>query len=137
MDGIIEETLTIAGAVHIKGPKYCGKTWTSKYHCNSFYQLDMPNGDYRNLRLAKVDLNYAINGDYPRLIDEWQLLPSIWDAVRNKVDDTGCKGMYILSGSSTPKSDSKPYHSGLGRIVPIQMRTMSLFESKDLMVQYH
>lgn len=129
VDGIVEETLAIAGAVHMKGPKYCGKTWTSKYHSNSFYQLDLPDGDYRNLRLAKVDIGYALNGDNPRLIDEWQLLPAVWDAVRNTVDEAGRKGMYILSGSSTPKTESKPYHSGLGRIAPVHMRTMSLFES--------
>ncbi|MCQ2084532.1 MAG: DUF4143 domain-containing protein [archaeon] len=131
VDGIVEDTIAIAGAVHMKGPKCCGKTWTSKHHCNSFYQLDLPDGDYHNLRLAKVDLSYAMNGEYPRLIDEWQLLPAVWDAVRNKVDEAGCKGMYVLSGSSTPKDDSRPFHSGLGRIAPIQMRTMSLFESKD------
>jgi len=131
VDRIVEETLTVSGAVHVKGPKYCGKTWTSKHHCNSFYQLDLPDGDYNNLKLAKVDLRYALDGIYPRLIDEWQLLPSVWDAVRNAVDEQGRKGMYILSGSSTPKEESKPFHSGLGRIAPVHMRTMSLFESKD------
>ena len=131
VDDIVEETLAISGAVHMTGPKYCGKTWTSKYHCNSFYQLDSPEGDYRNLRLAKVDLRYALEGEHPRLIDEWQLLPAVWDAVRIAVDDEGGKGMYILSGSSTPKKESRPFHSGLGRILPVRMRTMSLFESND------
>ena len=131
VDDIVDETLAVSGAVHMKGPKYCGKTWTSKHHCNSFYQLDLPDGDYRNLRLAKLDLGYALKGDNPRLIDEWQLLPAVWDAVRNTVDEKGLKGMYILSGSSTPKKESKPLHSGLGRIAPVSMRTMSLFESKD------
>lgn len=128
---MVDETLAISGAVHMKGPKYCGKTWTSKYHCNSFYQLDLPADDYRNLRLARADLDYALKGEYPRLIDEWQLLPAVWDAVRNAVDDAGAKGMFILSGSSTPKKDSRPFHSGLGRIAPIRMRTMSLYESGD------
>lgn len=131
VDDIVDETLAVSGAVHMKGPKYCGKTWTSKHHCNSFYQLDLPDGDYRNLKLAKLDLGYALKGDNPRLIDEWQLLPAVWDAVRNTVDEEGRKGMYILSGSSTPKKESKPLHSGLGRIAPVSMRTMSLFESKD------
>ena len=131
VDKIVEETLAISGAVHIMGPKYCGKTWTSKYHCNSFFQLDSPEEDYRNLRLAKVDLRYALEGEHPRLIDEWQLLPAVWDAVRIAVDDEGGKGMYILSGSSTPKRESRPFHSGLGRILPVKMRTMSLFESND------
>jgi len=131
IDGMVDETLAISGAVHMKGPKYCGKTWTSKYHCSSYYQLDLPDEDYRNLRLARVDLSYALNGEYPRLIDEWQLLPAVWDAVRNRVDDEGGKGMYILSGSSTPKDDAKPKHSGLGRITPVKMRTMSLLESRD------
>ncbi len=131
VDSIVEETLAVSGVVHMKGPKYCGKTWTSKHHCNSFYQLDLPDGDYRNLRMAKTDLKYVLNGDYPRLIDEWQLLPAVWDAVRNTVDEEGRKGMYILSGSSTPKKESRPFHSGLGRIAPVHMRTMSLFESKD------
>ena len=131
VDPIVDETLTISGAVHMKGPKYCGKTWTSKRHCNSFYQLDLPTDNYRNLRLAKLDLSYAMDGDLPRLIDEWQLLPAVWDAVRNTVDEEGRKGMYILSGSSTPKKGEEPYHSGLGRISPVRMRTMSLYESKD------
>ncbi len=131
VDGIVEETLAVSGAVHMKGPKYCGKTWTSKHHCSSFYQLDLPDGDYRNLKLARLDLGYALKGDSPRLIDEWQLLPAVWDAVRSTVDEKGLKGMYILSGSSTPKKGSKPLHSGLGRIAPVSMRTMSLFESKD------
>ena len=93
VDSIVEETLAVSGAVHMKGPKYCGKTWTSKHHCNSFYQLDLPDGDYRNLKLAKTDLKYVLNGDYPSLIDEWQLLPAVWDAVRNTVDEEGRKGM--------------------------------------------
>ena len=131
VDGIIAETLAISGAIHVTGPKYCGKTWTSKHHCNSSYQLDLPDGDYRNLRLAGLDLGYALNGEYPRLIDEWQLFPAVWDAVRIAVDEQGRKGMYILSGSSTPKKGSGPLHSGLGRIAPIRMRTMSLFESRD------
>ena len=131
VDTIVDETLTVSGAVQMKGPKYCGKTWTSKYHCNSFYQLDLANDNYPNLRLAKVDLGYALKGEYPRLIDEWQLLPAVWDAVRNTVDEEGRKGMYILSGSSTPKKDVRPFHSGLGRIAPVKMRTMSLYESGD------
>lgn len=131
VDSIVDETLAISGAVYVKGPKYCGKTWTSKHHCNCYYSLDLPDGNYLNLNSAKVDLGYALNGEYPRLIDEWQLLPAVWDAVRNTVDEKGRKGMYILSGSSTPREESKPFHSGLGRILPVHMRTMSLFESKD------
>ncbi len=131
VDAVVEETLAISGAVHIKGPKYCGKTWTSKYHCSSFYELDLADNDYQNLKLARIDLDYALKGANPRLIDEWQLLPAVWDAVRNMVDQEGRKGMYILSGSSTPKKDSKPFHSGLGRIASLNMRTMTLYESKD------
>ena len=131
VDSIVDETLAVIGAVHLNGPKCCGKTWTSKHNCNSFYQLDQPDGNYNNLKLAKADLGYALNGDYPRLIDEWQLLPAVWDAVRNSVDDKGHKGIFILSGSSTPKEESRPFHSGLGRIATVHMRTMSLFESKN------
>jgi len=131
IDGLVDEALAISGAIHMKGPKYCGKTWTSKRHCNSFYQLDLADGNYRNLQLARLDLGYALDGEYPRLIDEWQLVPAVWDAVRNTVDEEGRKGMFILSGSSTPKKEEKPLHSGLGRIAPIKMRTMSLFESGD------
>ncbi|MBR2254439.1 MAG: ATP-binding protein [Candidatus Methanomethylophilaceae archaeon] len=131
VDDMVAEMLAVSGAVHVKGPKYCGKTWTSKHHCKSYYQLDLPDGDYRNLKLARIDQKYALNGEYPRLIDEWQLLPAVWDAVRNTVDEEGRKGMYVLSGSSTPKTDAGPLHSGLGRIAPVKMRTMSLYESKD------
>ena len=131
VDKLVDETLAVSGAIHMRGPKYCGKTWTSKYHCNSFYQLDQPDGNYHNLQLARLDLSYALSGESPRLIDEWQLIPAVWDAVRNVVDEEGRKGMFILSGSSTPKRESRPLHSGLGRIAPIRIRTMSLFESKD------
>ena len=81
VDTIVDDILAVSGAVHMKGPKYCGKTWTSKYHCNSFYQLDLADGNYRNLRLARVDLHYALKGEYPRLIDEWQTIPQLWDVL--------------------------------------------------------
>ena len=88
IDNILDIYLKTFGAVLIEGPKWCGKTWTSKYHSNSEFLLSDPKGNFNNKKLAMVNPDLALVGDKPRLIDEWQEVPSIWDAVRGKVDET-------------------------------------------------
>ena len=131
VDDEIRDKLRISSVVCVEGPKYCGKTWTSTIHSMSMCALDDPANNYLNLRMARSNVLYAITGDTPHLVDEWQLVPSVWDAVRRKADETGVKGMYILSGSATPSMEQMPIHSGFGRITKVRMRTMSLLESSD------
>lgn len=129
---IIDKSLDIYldtfGAVLIEGPKWCGKTWTSKYHSNSEFLLADPKGNFNNKQLAMMNPELALSGEKPRLIDEWQEVPGIWDAIRGKVDEVGKKGQFILTGSATVNKD-KYIHSGTGRIARLRMRPMSLYES--------
>lgn len=118
------------GAVCIEGAKWCGKTWTSRHHSNSALYLGDPSGNFQNRELMNLAPEVALDGKVPRLIDEWQEVPSVWDTVRHEVDRRGKKGQFILTGSSTPVQKGI-LHSGAGRISTIRMRPMSLFESKD------
>ena len=128
IDDKISKLMNIYGAVCIEGPKWCGKTWTSKNHALSASYIGDPAGNFMNKQLAELDPSLILEGDKPRLIDEWQVVPNIWDAVRYKVDQSSRKGEYILTGSSTPHMKGK-LHSGSGRIGKISMRTMSLMET--------
>lgn len=128
IDQRIKEYLETFGAVCIEGPKWCGKTWTSSYHSSSEIYLGDPNGNFQNRALAQMDPSLILDGEVPRLIDEWQEVPSIWDAVRYKVDQDTRKGQFILTGSATPNHKGI-LHSGAGRIAKLRMRPMSLFES--------
>ncbi len=130
IDKKIEEYLSIFGAVCIEGPKWCGKTWTSSYHSNSEIYLGDPSGNFQNRQLAELSPDLVLEGEYPRLIDEWQEVPPLWDAVRHKVDQNTIKGQYILTGSATPNHKGI-LHSGAGRIAKLRMRPMSLYESGD------
>ena len=130
VDKKLSQYLKIFGAVCIEGPKWCGKTWTSQYHSKSKVFIGNPEGDFQNRRLAEISPDLVLEGEPPRLIDEWQEVPAIWDAVRYKVDQNALKGMYILTGSSTPNHKGI-LHSGAGRIGKLRMRPMSLYESKD------
>lgn len=130
VDNKVEEYLEIFGAVCIEGAKWCGKTWTSKHHSKSNIFLGDPSGGFQNKKLAELNPTLILNGDTPRLIDEWQEVPAMWDAVRYEVDKRGEKGQFILTGSSTPVLKGV-IHSGAGRIATIKMRPMSLFESKE------
>ena len=122
IDAHIDNLLRMYGAVSIEGTKYCGKTWTALNHSESVFALDDPSFDYNNLKLAKADVNQAMDGDRPHLIDEWQTVPAIWDGVRRACDGTTAKGQFILCGSSTPPEvvsgdpadtpGSTPFHSG-------------------------
>jgi len=126
VDEEIDEMLSIFGAVYISGCKWCGKTWTGIAHSRSSLFL----GDPKNRILAKTDLDLALEGEEPRLVDEWQDVPDTWDLARHNIDILNRRGMYIFTGSVTPPAESKR-HSGTGRFAPIKMRPMSLFESKD------
>lgn len=128
IDNILEMYLDTFGAILIEGPKWCGKTWTSKYHSNSEFLLADSKGNFSNKKLAMINPDMVLVGNRPRLIDEWQEVPSIWDAVRSKVDETVEKGQYILTGSATVNINNY-VHSGAGRIAKLRMRPMSLFES--------
>jgi len=128
IDKKIEEYLSVFGAICIEGPKWCGKTWSALYHSKSEIMIGDPEGNFQNRQLAQMSPSFVLEGDSPRLIDEWQEVPPLWDAVRHKVDQKSEKGQYILTGSATPNHKGI-MHSGAGRIGRIRMRPMSLFES--------
>ena len=128
IDKKIQEYLSTFGAVCVEGPKWCGKTWSSSYHCKSEILIGDPEGNFQNRRLAEMSPSLVLEGELPRLIDEWQEVPPLWDAVRHKVDQQSAKGQYILTGSATPNHKGI-MHSGAGRIARLRMRPMSLFES--------
>ena len=130
LDRQVEEYLSAFGAVCIEGPKWCGKTWTSSYHSQSAIYLGDPAGNFQNRQLAQLSPALVLEGECPRLIDEWQEVPPLWDAVRYKVDQDSRKGQFILTGSATPNHKGI-LHSGAGRIGRIRMRPMSLWESGD------
>lgn len=130
IDPIIEKHLATFGAVCVEGPKWCGKTWTSSQHSKSQIFLADPKGNFQNRNLAEMAPSLVLKGDSPRLIDEWQEVPAIWDAVRFRVDETGMTGQFLLTGSATPKTKGI-LHSGAGRISNVRMRPMSLWESQD------
>lgn len=128
VDKKIAEYLKIFGAVSIEGPKWCGKTWAALNHANSVALLD----DEETREKARLSLDLILNDKKPELIDEWNLIPEIWDAVRRKCDETTNKGNYILTCSTKladEEQKSKIHHSGAGRIGKIKMNTMSLYES--------
>ena len=128
IDNKIEEYLGVFGALCIEGPKWCGKTWTSSFHSRSEIYLGDPAGNFQNRNLAELSPDLVLQGEPPRLIDEWQEAPPLWDAVRFHVDQSSEKGLFILTGSSTPNHKGI-LHSGAGRIARIRMRPMSLYES--------
>lgn len=130
IDAQVERYLKNFGAVCIEGPKWCGKTWTSSYHSKSEFLIGDPGGNFQNRQLAQLSPSIVLEGETPRLIDEWQEVPPIWDAVRYTVDQRGKKSQFVLTGSSTPNRKGV-LHSGAGRIGKLRMRTMSLYESGD------
>ena len=129
-DDLLEERLRSSGAVLIDGPKWCGKTTTAKCHSASFIELQDP--DMREAYMVTGDVRPSnlLVGDTPRLVDEWQDIPVLWDSVRTLVDRRGEPGQFILTGSNSV-DDSKIMHSGTGRISRMRMLPMSLFESEE------
>lgn len=130
IDKTLSEHLEAFGAVLITGPKWCGKTTTAKQHANSFINFQDQDNKQNYLNIAAVKPSALLVGANPRLIDEWQVIPQIWDAVRQEVDSRGEEGLFILTGSSHV-DPTKILHSGIGRISRLQMRTLSLYESGD------
>jgi uncharacterized protein len=130
VDPLVEKYLKLFGAICIEGPKWCGKTWTSSHHAKSEFLVGDPGGNFSNRLFAEVEPYAVLKGETPRLIDEWQEVPSLWDATRAYVDSKAEKGQIILTGSSTPQ-EKGVLHSGTGRIKSIRMNTMSLYESGD------
>lgn len=130
-DGILARLLKEAGAVQIKGPRWCGKTATAEQAAASRIYLQDPDQSANYLQLASSKPSLLLKGDEPRLIDEWQMAPQIWDAVRFAIDHGHGRGRFILTGSATPRKSEQPAHSGIGRIARMSMRTMALFESGE------
>jgi len=130
VDRILEERLEAVGAVLITGPKWCGKTTTAVQRANSVLELQDPDNTAKYLETAAVKPSLLLRGDNPRLIDEWQMAPVLWDAVRTAVDKRNEAGLFILTGSTTI-DESKIMHSGTGRISRMLMYPMSLFESGE------
>lgn len=130
-DAILADKLAAHGAVLVRGAKWCGKTTTARQIAKSVIYIDEPKSRDSNILMAKVDPYVLLNGEVPRLIDEWQIAPTIWDAVRFVVDQRGSAGQFILTGSSVPPDMKEAHHSGAGRIARMTMRTMSLWESGD------
>lgn len=128
IDETLKKYLETFGVLLIEGPKWCGKTWTGSNASNSVFLLADPKNNFNNKQIALLNPDIVLNGDNPRLIDEWQEVPSLWDAVRGRVDESAKKGQFILTGSSAVDK-SKYIHSGTGRIAHLKMRTMSLYES--------
>lgn len=130
-DRVLERKLRAAGAVQIKGPKWCGKTATAERAAASSVYLQNPDSGFGYLQLADSKPSLLLAGEEPRLIDEWQMAPQLWDAVRYEIDRGRGRGRFILTGSATPRKAEQPAHSGVGRIARMTMRTMSLFESGE------
>lgn len=129
-DKILAEKLAAKGAVLLKGAKWCGKTTTALQLAKSVLFMQDPAAKSQNLQLAELNPQILLQGDTPRLIDEWQLAPSLWDAIRFEVDRRGLFNQFILTGSTLP-GENHTSHSGTGRIAHLTMRPMSCFESTD------
>lgn len=134
VDKILARKLQGAGAVLIDGPKWCGKTTTAEQQAKSILYMDNPASRKNNIETAQLDPTLLLLGETPRLIDEWQSAPALWDAVRFEVDHRHSDGQFILTGSAVPlltEEEKEKMHTGTGRISRLRMRTMSLWESGD------
>jgi len=130
-DRLLAKKLKSAGAVLIEGPKWCGKTTTAEQIAASILYMDEPEKKEQNLRMAEIKPSVLLTGEAPRLIDEWQIAPTLWDSIRFSIDHGDGEGRFILTGSSVPADLSKAEYSGTGRYARIKMRPMSLFESGE------
>ncbi|WP_297072156.1 ATP-binding protein [uncultured Duncaniella sp.] len=131
IEALLKRKLRSAGAILVEGAKWCGKSTTAAQFANSHVYLANPATYRQNMTLAEVNPSALLEGETPRLIDEWQLAPELWDAVRGEVDMRGRKGQFILTGSAVPPSNDKIHHTGTGRFAWLTMRPMSLYESGD------
>ena len=133
MDSLLEKKLQAKGAVLIEGPKWCGKTTTAEEIAASKIMLAKPDIKEHFKSLLEIDTEAALAGEAPMLIDEWQTVPKLWDAVRYTVDHRHAMGQFILTGSAVPdkEADKEREHSGTGRFAWLTMRPMTLFESGE------
>lgn len=130
-DAILERKLKGKGAVLIEGPKWCGKTTTAEQMAKSILYMSKPEDVKANLIAADIEPSKLLQGETPRLIDEWQIAPKLWDAVRFEVDHRNDVGQFILTGSAVPPQTDEIIHTGTGRFAWIKMRPMTLFESGE------
>lgn len=130
-DRLLDDRLIAKGAVLIEGPKWCGKTTTAKKFSNSQILMDQPDRTRQYQDMAEINPQILLEGEVPRLIDEWQIAPNLWNAVRYEVDQRNEMGQFILTGSAVPPNLDESSHTGTGRISRLKMRTMSLFESQE------
>ncbi len=133
-DAVLEKKIKSSGAVLVEGPKWCGKTTTAEQHSKSVNYVSDPVNLNKNMILAEMNINTLLEGEKPKLLDEWQIIPQLWDAVRFAVDHSKGIGQFIMTGSAVPldqDKQSKIHHTGTGRITSLRMRPMSLWESGD------
>lgn len=130
-DGMLRRRLMGVGAVLIQGSKWCGKTTTAEQQAKSVVYMDDPEYMEQNIELATLSPKKLLAGATPRLIDEWQLAPQLWDAARFEIDHRDGEGQFIFTGSAVPADTDKIHHSGTGRFAWLTMRTMSLYESGE------
>ena len=131
VDKTLIDKLNEKGAVVIEGPKWCGKTTTALQVAKSVLRMDEPKKREENLQQSEINPEILLTGETPRLIDEWQIAPKIWDSIRYEVDTRGAEGQFILTGSAVPLDSKEITHSGTGRFTWLTMRPMSLFESGE------
>ena len=130
-DTLLDRNLEGIGAVLIEGPKWCGKTTSAEQKAKSVIYMNDPKKSSMYMQLAKMSPQTLLEGETPKLIDEWQLAPSLWDTIRFEVDHRNGEGFFILTGSAVPAKTDEIWHTGTGRFARIKMRPMSLWESED------
>ena len=131
VDSILQEKLEGKGAVLIEGPKWCGKTTTAEQIAKSVLYMDDPQSKEQNVNMAALNPKRLLSGETPRLIDEWQIAPKLWDTIRFEVDHRDDLGQFVLTGSAVPPDTKEITHSGTGRFSWLMMRPMSLYESGE------
>lgn len=130
-DQLLADKLDAMGAILIEGPKGCGKTTTAEQQARSVLYMDDPDNSAQYQQMAQTNISMLLRGETPRLIDEWQIVPKLWDAIRFEVDHRNADGQFILTGSAVPPDAKKINHTGTGRYGWLTMRTMSLWESGE------
>ena len=131
LDSVLERRSRTAGAILLEGIKWCGKTTTCEQLSKSVIYMDEPEKREHNVLMARIRPSEVLDGDSPRLIDEWQIAPVLWDAIRYRVDHGDGRGLFLLTGSAVPANEEEMKHSGTGRFAWVKMRTMSLYESGE------
>ena len=131
LDNLLPKKLESAGAVVLEGAKWCGKTTTAEQIAQSIVYMSEPSKVEQNILYSRIQPNKILDGATPRLIDEWQIAPQLWDAIRFNVDHAGGLGKFILTGSAVPPQTDEMHHTGTGRFAWLKMRPMTLWESGE------